>query len=69
MSFGDSAWNITRGGRLVLARAAKSRSLYPLVVFGSLDHVLFVDSIPHVSLWHACLGHMSLKGIEMLSAF
>ena len=52
----------------MLAKGAKAGSLYPLVVSGSsVDHVLAVGSIPHVSLWHARLGHMSLKGMKMLS--
>ena len=52
----------------MLARGAKDGSLYPLVVSGSsVDHVLFVGSLPHVSLWHASLGHMSIKGMKILS--
>lgn len=52
----------------MIAKGAKAGSLYPLIVSASsLDHVLSVGSIPHVSLWHARLGHMSLKGMKMLS--
>ena len=50
-----------------LLRDAKVGSLYPLFVSGPVNYVLVVTNFSHVSLWHRRLGHMSLKGMKMLS--
>ena len=45
----------------------KSGSLYTLHVSKIKNHVINVIERPSVSLWHRRLGHMSKKGMEILS--
>ena len=66
--FGESSWKITKGS-LVVACGAKSRTLYMLHVSNIKSHVIYVIEQPTVSLWHRWLGHMSQKGMKILSHF
>jgi len=65
-SFGDNAWKITKGS-MVVAHGPKSGTLYMLHVSNIKNHLLYVTEQPSVSLWHRRLGHMSQKGMEVLS--
>ena len=47
----------------------KSGILYTLHVSKVKNHVINVIEQPSVSLWHRRLGHMSKKGMEILSHF
>lgn len=66
-TFGDAKWKFTKGS-MVIARGHKVDTLYPL--FASdvcLSTDLFSAELPMVELWHGRLGHMSPKGMEVLS--
>ena len=64
--FGNSSWKISKGS-LTVTTSIKSRSLYTLHVSKVKNHVINVIEQPSVSLWHRRLGHMSKKGMEILS--
>ena len=64
--FGDHSWKISKGS-LVIARGDKSGTLYMIHVSSVKDHVICVTEQPSTSLWHRRLGHMSRKGMEILS--
>ena len=64
--FGDSTWKITKGAR-VIAKGYKCDTLYALHVSNVKNHVIAVIEVPKVSSWHNQLGHMSVKGMQVLS--
>ncbi|MDM1593442.1 GAG-pre-integrase domain-containing protein, partial [Escherichia coli] len=65
-TFADNSWKITKGS-LVVARGMKSSTLYMLHVSTVKNHGICVTEQPSVSFWHRRLGHMSQKGMEVLS--
>ena len=66
--FGNNTWKISKGS-MTIARGVKSGSLYMLHVSGVKHNVINITEQPSVSLWHRRLGHMSKKGMEILSRF
>ena len=64
--FGNNSWKISKGS-LIVTISIKSGSLYTLHVSEVKNHVINVIEQPSVSLWHHRLGHMSKKGMEILS--
>ena len=64
--FGNNAWKISKGSMNV-AHDVKSGNLYMLHVLEVKNHVINMAEQPSVSLWHRRLGHMSKKGMEILS--
>ena len=64
--FGNNTWKISKGS-MTVAHGVKSGSLYMLHVLSVKHHVINVTEQPSVSLWHCRLGHMSKKGMEVLS--
>ena len=51
---------------MVIASGLKVGTLYTLYV-SSKNSILSVTKLPNVALWHSRLGHMSKKGMEILS--
>ena len=51
----------------MVAHGSKSGTLYMLHVSNVKNHVICVIEQPSVSLWHRRLGHMSQKGMKILS--
>ena len=66
--FGDSMWKITKRAR-VITKGYKCDTLYALHVFDVKNHAVAVTEMQEVSLWHGRLGHMSVKGMQVLSQF
>ena len=66
--FGNNTWKISKGS-LTIAHGVKSGNLYMLHVSSVKHHVINVTEQPSVSLWHRRLGHMSKKGMEILSCY
>ncbi|MCO5593894.1 hypothetical protein L7F22_047913 [Adiantum nelumboides] len=64
--FGNSAWKISKGS-MIVTHGSKSGTLYTLHVLEVKNHLINVIEQPSVSLWHRRLGHMSKKGMEILS--
>ena len=64
--FGNNSWKISKGS-LTVTIGIKSGGLYTLHVSKVKNHVINVIEQPSVSLWHHRLGHMSKKGMEILS--
>ena len=66
-TFGDAKWKFTKGS-MVIARRHKVDTLYPLFALDvCLSTNLFSAKLPMVELWHGRFGHMSPKGMEVLS--
>lgn len=63
VSFGNSAWKVTKGA-MVVARGHKTGTLY--MTSTCRDTVAAVDSQKNTELWHCRLGHMSEKGMKLL---
>ena len=66
--FGYNKWKISKGF-MTIDHGVKSGSLYMLHVSGVKHNVINITEKPSVSLWHYQLGHMSKKGMEILSCF
>ena len=66
--FGNNTWKISKG-LMTIAHGVKSGNLYMLHVSSVKHHVINVTEQPSVSLWHCRLGHMSQKGMKILSHF
>ena len=64
--FGNNAWQISKGA-MTVAHGIKTGNLYMLHVSEVKNNVINVTEQPSVSLWHRRLGHMSKKGMEILS--
>ena len=64
--FGNNTWKISKGS-MTVAHGVKPGSLYMLYVSGVNHNVFNIIERPNVSLWHRRLGHMSKKGMEILS--
>ncbi|MCO5579843.1 hypothetical protein L7F22_033705 [Adiantum nelumboides] len=52
---------------MIVAHGSKLGTLYTLHVSEVKNHVINVIEQPSVSLWHRRLGHMSKRGMEILS--
>ena len=61
----NQLWHISKGS-LLIGSGSKIDSLYPLFVTNE-NNLLYVTELPNVALWHSQLGHMSPKGMEILS--
>ena len=59
-------WKISKGS-MTVAHGVKSGGLYMIHVSSVSKNVIHVTEQPNVSLWHRRLGHMSKKGMEILS--
>ena len=64
--FGNNAWPISKGA-MIVAHGIKTRNLYMLHVSEVKNNVVNITEQPSVSLWYRRLGHMSKKGMEILS--
>lgn len=64
--FVNNTWKISKAS-MTVAHGVKSGSLYMLHVSSVKHHVLNVTEQPSASLWHRRLGHMSKKGMKILS--
>ena len=62
--FGNSSWKVK--GVMVVACYTKSGTLYTTT--GCINMTAVVESASNSSLWHNRLGHMSVKGMKMLTA-
>ncbi|RYA47095.1 hypothetical protein DD606_23800, partial [Enterobacter cloacae complex sp. GF14B] len=65
-TFGQNMWKISKGS-MTVAHGVKSGGLYMIYVSNVSKNVINVTEQPNVSLWHSRLGHMSKKGMEILS--
>ena len=65
IEFQNQLWRIFKGS-LLIGSGSKIGSLYPLFVTNE-NSLLSVTELPNVALWHSRLGHMSHKGMEILS--
>ena len=63
--FGKSSWKIVKGA-MVVARGTKSGTLYTTAE--CINMTAAAESASNSSLWHNRLGHMSVKGMKMLTA-
>ena len=62
---GKSSWK-TMKGAMVVACGTKSGILYTIA--GCMNIAAVAESASNSSLWHSKLGHMSMKGMKMLTA-
>ena len=64
--FGDGKWKLTKGS-LVMAKGKKTCTLYTMKgkICNGVVNALEGDS--SIELWHKRLGHMSEKGLQILS--
>ena len=67
VTFGNQAWKLLRGS-LVVAKGSKFRTLYPMHVSHMQESVVAVSEQPSAELWHRRMGHISAKGIKVLSS-
>ncbi|KAJ9560716.1 hypothetical protein OSB04_005876 [Centaurea solstitialis] len=65
-NFGNGRWKLTRGS-LIVARGKKSPKLYMTYPKISNNVVNAVENTDMIDLWHKRLGHMSEKGMSLLS--
>ena len=65
-NFGDGIWKLTRGS-LIVTRGKKCPKLYFTHPKISNNIVNCVENIDMTDLWHKRLGHMSEKGMSLLS--
>ncbi|KAI5083625.1 hypothetical protein GOP47_0003368, partial [Adiantum capillus-veneris] len=54
-------------GSMTVAHGVKSGGIYMIYVSNVSKNVINVTEQPNASLWHSRLGHMSKKGMEILS--
>ncbi|KFK32108.1 hypothetical protein AALP_AA6G199700 [Arabis alpina] len=64
--FGGGKWKLTRGS-MVMARGDKHSFFYWMQAKVSKDIVNVVENDDAIELWHKRLGHMSEKGLSVLS--
>ncbi|KAL8157159.1 hypothetical protein AgCh_002026 [Apium graveolens] len=66
VTFGDGQWKVIKGN-LVIARGEKNGTLY-IVEQSSYEANAVADEIGSSTLWHKRLGHMSEKGMKLLTS-
>ncbi|KAL8104982.1 hypothetical protein AgCh_028950 [Apium graveolens] len=66
VTFGDGQWKLIKGN-LVIARGEKNGTLY-IVEQSSYEANAVADEIESSTLWHKRLGHMSEKGMKLLTS-
>ena len=64
--FGGGKWKLSRGS-MVVARGDKTSSFYWMQAKVSKDTINAVENDNAMELWHKRLGHMSEKGLSVLS--
>ena len=64
MTFTSGVWKVIEGA-MVVAQGNKTRTLY--MTFSCKDTIVVVDDNFNLDLWNFRFGHMSEKGMKMLS--
>ena len=67
-TFGNGSWVIKKGN-LVILKDQKHRSLYSMFVLSVKEDYISIAEMPTSELWHKRLGHMSQKGMKVLTRF
>ncbi|CAN0846213.1 Retrovirus-related Pol polyprotein from transposon TNT 1-94 [Linum grandiflorum] len=64
--FGEGKWKLSRGS-LVVAKGKKESTLYMTSAKHSKGGINVVEKDSSIELWHKRLGHLSEKGLQILS--
>ena len=67
-TFGNGSWVIKKGN-LVILKGQKHESLYSMFVLSVKEDYISIAEMPTSELWHKWLGHMSQKGMKVLTCF